>query len=270
MSRQEVDTFLTVKQQSSSPRTADSYRRVLGEVERLLGAPSAWTIFGVTGWLNECAARGCSEATRHTYLQIVRSFSHSQLPDLWAQLPKRIPHLATAPRVAQVDEVGALYASPQVRPALKLALLLMADAGLRECEVRALRWEDVDAVNEVLRVSGKGLKARAVAIPSERLWAMLLKRKQLTGYVLPGQRGGMLTRGLLSRELGNVSETLLGHRLPGHSFRHGFAVRASNSGVGVNSIQRALGHATLAQTSHYLEGLAGDVVEMRKQFEAFR
>jgi integrase/recombinase XerD len=169
-----------------------------------------------------------------------------------------------------VDEVGALYASPQVRPALKLALLLMADAGLRECEVRVLRWEDTDTTNETLHLRGKGMKARAVAIPSERLWAMLLKRKQLTGYVLPGQRGGMLTRGLLSRELGNVSETLLGHRLPGHSFRHGFAVRASNSGVGVNSIQRALGHSSLTQTSHYLTGLSHDTSEMRKQFEAFR
>ncbi len=261
--------WIHIAGQGFSPRTKDLYARVLGEVEAALGPPTGWTIFGVSAWLQDLTTRGCSPATRHTYLQAVRSFCRSQLPDLWAQLPKRIPHMAGDPQVAHQEDIDALYASPQVRPALKTALLLMADGGLRECEVRALRWDDVDLVNEVLLVHGKGSKLRRVAVPSRRLWENLAKRAQPVGYVVPGRGGNMLSRGTLSRQLAKASEVCTGKRLPAHAFRHGFAVRAAET-VPMNHLQRALGHASLSTTAKYLRSLDGDIEAQRKAFEAFR
>ena len=263
-----IEVWLSVVRESLSPRTLELYEMVLRQVKEALGEPEAWTIFGVMGWLADCSARGCSDATRHTYLQALRSFCRTQRKDLWEELPRSITAMPTKPRVAEVDDVQALYESPAVKPRLKLALLLMADAGLRECEVRGLTWENVDLVNEVIRVQGKGNKVRMLPAPSQRLWAALQREAErlaaASGYVIPGRGGEQITRGHISRRLGDAAERILGHRLPAHSFRHGFAVRAVQSQVPEKMLQMALGHSALSTTDRYLRGLDGNVEALRE------
>jgi integrase/recombinase XerD len=268
-----IEVWLSVVRESLSPRTLALYTSVLRQVREALGAPEDWSIFGLMGWLGDCAARGCSDATRHTYLQALRSFCRTQRKDLWGELPKTITAMPTKPRVAEVDDVQALYESPALKPRLKLALLLMADAGLRECEVRGLTWENVDLVNEVIRVQGKGNRVRMLPVPSQRLWAALQKEAGrlavVSGYVIPGRSGEQMTRGHVSRQLGDVAETVLGHRLPAHSYRHGFAVRAVQSQVPEKMLQVALGHSSLSTTDRYLRGLDGNVEALRGAFASF-
>ena len=262
-----IEVWLSVVRESLSPRTLDSYASVLGQVGRALGEAEGWTIFALMGWLGECGARGCSDATRNTYLQALRSFCRTQRPDLHEHLPNYIDSMPTQPRVAEVEEVQTLYESRALKPKLKLALLLVADAGMRECEVRGLRWEDIDLVNEVLRVEGKGNKVRLLPVPSVRLWAALEqaagKLTAVAGYVVPGRGGEQMTRGHLSRQLGDAAENILGRRLPAHAFRHGFAVHAVHSKVPEKMLQMALGHGSLSTTDRYLKGLDGDVEALR-------
>jgi integrase len=263
-----IKVWLSVVRESLSPRTLGLYEMVLRQVQEKLGAPETWTIFGIMGWLAECSTRGCSDATRNTYLQALRSFCRTQRKDIYGSLPKNITAMPTKPRVAEADDVQALYESATLKPRLKLALLLMADAGMRECEVRSLSWENVDLANQVVRVQGKGNKVRMLPMPSPRLWAALQGQAARigtpVGYVVPGRGGEQITRGHLSRQLGDASEEILGHRLPAHSFRHGFAVRAVQSKVPEKMLQMALGHQALSTTDRYLKGLDGNVKALRE------
>ena len=79
-----------------------------------------------------------------------------------------------------------------------------------------------------------------------------------------------MARGVLSRQLGNLSEEVLGHRLPAHAYRHTFAVRASQCRISTKFIQMALGHQALASTEKYLRSLEGDVEVLRAGFGSFR
>jgi integrase len=269
-----IKVWLSVVRESLSPRTLGLYEMVLRQVEQALGEPETWTIFGIMGWLSECSTRGCSDATRNTYLQALRSFCRTQRKDIYGELPKNITAMPTKPRVAEADDVQALYESAALRPRLKLALLLMADAGMRECEVRSLTWENVDLANQVVRVQGKGNKVRMLPMPSPRLWAALQGQAARigvpAGYVIPGRGGEQVTRGFLSRQLGDASEEILGRRLPAHSFRHGFAVRAVQSQVPEKMLQIALGHSSLATTDRYLRGLDGNVEALREALVPLR
>lgn len=263
-----IEVWLSVVRESLSPRTLALYTSVLGQVREALGAVEDWTLFGLMGWLGECSARGCADATRNTYLQALRSFCRTQHKDLYEALPRSINIMPTQPRVAEADDIQTLYESPALRPKLKLALLLMADAGLRECEVRGLRWEDVDLVNKVIRVEGKGKKVRLLPVPSQRLWAALYSEASRlaapAGHVVPGRGGEQMVRNCLSKQLAKASETVLGRCLPAHSFRHGFAVRAIQRQVPEKMLQMALGHGALSTTDRYLKGLDGNVEALRE------
>ena len=70
-----------------------------------------------------------------------------------------------------------------------------------------------------------------------------------------GSGGELMTRGHLSRQLGDAAESGLGRRLPAHSFRHGFAVHAVQSEVPEKMLQMALEHGTLSTKDRYLKGL---------------
>jgi len=77
------------------------------------------------------------------------------------RLPRRLPRPAAAGDVdvtlaGGIDEVA-------------VAVSLMADAGLRCCEVAALRWGDVDLTGRRIYVTGKGGHDRTVGIPSRLL-----------------------------------------------------------------------------------------------------
>src|SRR5262249_22103560 len=86
-------------------------------------------------------------STRHTVLMDLRSILCRFAVEA-KYLPKA-PELPKPPRRGKrvvlaptYEQVKALLAS--ARPAHKLAFSLAAFAGLRACEVRALRWMDVD------------------------------------------------------------------------------------------------------------------------------
>ena len=51
-------------------------------------------------------------------------------------------------------------------------------------------------------------------------------------------------------------------RFAPHQLRHAHAVEMAREGVGLNVIQRQLGHANLGITSVYLEGIdSGEIIE---------
>ena len=259
----DVKNWLEMIKQSKSSNTYALYKMVIHQIIGEFGSPTHWGDSTINSFLEWCAGRENSLSTRNTKLQVIRSFIKSMGLDIL--VPEQVSHPSPNPKVASVDNVKALVG--KLKGKYRLALLLMADAGLREAEVRHLRWDDVD---DMLTIYGKGNKIRMIPIATERL-SNALKQGQNNGnkYVVSNGNGSPICSGWLSKKIAKVSEELGIGRLTAHSFRHQFAARAVRRGVPVKAIQVALGHSNLVTTDHYLRSLVGNNEFLEKSFECF-
>jgi len=136
----------------------------------------------------------------------------------------------------------------------------MYGCGLRVSEVVNLKISDIDFGNQVLRIIGKGSKARIV--PFYQIINDLLKhylkeiRPKYVGaeheYVFVNRNGRKLTtRGveyLLDRV---VVENGLTFKIHPHTLRHSFATHLLDAGVDLRIVQELLGHSNLSTTQIY-------------------
>src|SRR4029077_13904703 len=90
------------------------------------------------------------------------------------RLPRRLP------RPARLDDVELVIAGAE--PRIAAVMLLMADAGLRCCEVARLEWRDVDLGVGVMIVRGKGDRDRMIGL-TPRLAAALAAFDDVDGPV---------------------------------------------------------------------------------------
>lgn len=171
---------------------------------------------------------------------------------------KKLPGEAMRERIlAPEEEVGLLgEASRALRPLLILAL----DTGLRYGEIVGLTWDRVDLrQQEIVLTQTKNGRYRRVPLTARVLET--LRAQAAT----PAPCGLVFSRGNGER-LRSVREAFLGAcaraRLSGlrfHDLRHTFATRLVTSGVDIVTVQRLLGHQTLAMTQRYAHPTSADM-----------
>jgi integrase len=154
--------------------------------------------------------------------------------------------------------------------ALDMALYTMATyTGLRQGELRGLRWASVDfgqstvhvveGVTRGRRSSPKGRRRRTVPLAPPVAAALLELRasSEWTGsddpvFACPSTGRPMARAGIMSR----YREALVAAGLPAtfsfHDLRHTFGTTMARAGVEVGTIQAWLGHADLATTQLYM------------------
>ena len=152
------------------------------------------------------------------------------------------------PRALSENQVRALL-GVIANPLDRAWILLMLYGGLRTCEVRALRWEDVDLRARTVRIEeSKGLRSRAVFLNPRTVQA-------LAG--LPGNSGYVFTyRGkpLSARYCQSHLQTLgkrCGVKVTPHQLRHCCATFLLNAGMSVFAVQKILGHRHVETTLRY-------------------
>lgn len=214
--------------------------------------------------------RGSTVATK---LAILQQFFKWAVKLGWASedcieacVAEKYPH--ETPRCLSRDEINTLLAHATGR--WVTAILLAADLGLRESEIRGAKWDAVDLERMQVRVVGKGQKLRVLPIVTDRLANHLrkLQPSSTSGYLVPGECGNMLASGSFAKYLSRLSETVgIEHANP-HAFRHGFAGSAHLSGVPVGVLQHMLGHSSITTTQTYLQSLGG-VENLRDGMAAF-
>lgn len=169
------------------------------------------------------------------------------------------------PKVLTRDEVSLLLAQPQGNSPGALrdrALLeLMYACGLRASEAVAIRLDELDLDEGVLRANGKGSKERLVPIGSKAVEALreylTVGRPQLVGLrdesrVFVNQRGQGLTRqGLYKIVQRHAKSAGLADKMSPHTLRHTFATHLLAGGCDLRSLQEMLGHADIATTQIY-------------------
>jgi integrase/recombinase XerD len=167
------------------------------------------------------------------------------------------------PKALSVEEVGRLLAAPVGDERLarrdRAMLELLYGAGLRISELTGLDVDDLDPVDRLVRVRGKGDKDRVVPygeVAADALDAWLVGGREVSRPTVPAvfvnARGGRLTRqGVWKLLKAHAARIGMGDRVSPHTLRHSFATHLLDGGADVRAVQELLGHASVTTTQIY-------------------
>jgi integrase/recombinase XerD len=152
-------------------------------------------------------------------------------------------------------------------------MVLILDTGLRISEVIGLRMDQIDFRGGVLRVMGKGGKERQVPFGTtskQALWNYMARRGEVPdqGLLFVNRFGGQLCRIWMQQAMRFLGRRvgIQGVRVSPHTLRHTFAVNYVKNGGDAFSLQRILGHSSVAVTeAHYAHLLKDDLVAASQQ-----
>lgn len=274
----QLDDFIgyMLYERNRSPLTADSYRRDIESFERFLrGAGQGMTLAtadtdAIRAWMEDMMDRGNSPSSICRRLSAVKSMYRYALsrrlvehdPAHAVYAPKkrrRLPQFVSAAdmdRLIDHTEWGDDYIGTRTRT----IILMLYETGMRVSELTGLDDADIDLAQQELHITGKGNKQRIVPFGTEL-------RQQMLGYMQmrDAQHGGTGTAAFLRNDKGArmtqaqvrtvVKQQLmavdhLGKRSP-HVLRHSFATAMLDNGADLESVQKLLGHASLATTEIY-------------------
>lgn len=256
------------------PLTARNVRMVLGQFAAINDVRvAAIKRRHVIRWLD--SMEHLAQSTRRNRLAVVRTFCRWLIDEGMLSSdpcrkikplrePQRVPRALTPEQVAAV-----LDACPDTRA--RAAVVLMAQEGMRRGEVAALEVGDLDMVNRLIVVTGKGGSQRVLYMTEQT-------RRAVTDHLaVQGDVAGPLlrsfqypTRGLhpdtvsaivrRAMEAGGVKRAPRDGVSP-HALRHTALTDMLRAGAHVRDVQHVAGHAHLATTETYLPLMVGALRE---------
>ena len=181
-----------------------------------------------------------------------------------AVLPSTIRSLPKALRYEQVDAL--LQACPIDGPPAMVrdrALLeLLYGTGIRISEAVGLDVDDIDTVQGIVQVTGKGGKQRRLPVGGyarDAVDAYLVRGRPAliakgTPRLFLNARGGPLSRQSAWQSLqAAVRRASLDVHVSPHSLRHSYATHLLEGGADVRVVQELLGHASVTTTQIYTQ-----------------
>jgi integrase len=264
------------------PSTVGSYRSTIVHAKEVFGGTRVRRIGpeDIAGFNMILRERGCSASTRAKHLRVLGACLQAAVFYRYAESnPVRDLPPAQRPRPERKeaayfenDELPRLFRRLRTEPYRSLCLVALK-TGMRQGELFALRWCDVDLEEAVVRVR-RSRTGRAVGTPKNRerrdvdlisdvvelLTRLRGECESANGddLVFPGVNGsGFLTPSVVLRRhlypamnragISRVGPTQ--EKRTFHSFRHTFAKRALESGTQITWLSRHLGHSTLKVTT---------------------
>jgi len=256
-------------ERGASPHTLDAYRRDLARlIAHMDDAGIDWRALDgerLRGFVANEHRRDLSARSVQRRLSAWRGFFRDALarglldrdPSLGLRAPKaaqRLPQTLDADEAAQLVEVP-LDAGP--RPLRDRAMLeLFYSSGLRLSELCNLRWRDLDLVDGLVRVLGKGGKTRIVPVgrhAREALAALAAHSAADAADAVFTARGktAIGPRAVQKRIKQLAQRQGIWKRVHPHLLRHSFASHVLESSGDLRGVQELLGHADIATTQIY-------------------
>ena len=142
----------------------------------------------------------------------------------------------------------------------RLVIMMLYETGIRRSELLGLKDSDVDTVAMQVKVTGKRNKQRIIPFGNElkeEIQAYLCSRESELGLkeaaaFFVTDKGMPLTDSLLSSIVkDNLSKVTTIKKKSPHVLRHSFATAMLNNKADLTSIQKLLGHESVATTEIY-------------------
>lgn len=262
-------------EKNASERTVVKYACSLGLFRKFLDEECegvAWENVDrdiISDWIEHEMEAGCTARTVCGYLTGVKAFYRFGLkrglmdndPAYSIEGPKKNKPL---PYFVKEKEMNRLLDDVEWRDSMediraRTIILVFYATGVRASELMGLDDSDVDFVNNRIKVTGKRDKQRIVPFGlelREELLAYMAKRdaelsRQCEALFVDDKgkrmRYSQVWR-IVNRRLGLV--TTMKRRSP-HVLRHSFATAMLNNDAGLESVQKLLGHESVATTEIY-------------------
>ena len=253
-----TDFILSRQAMNCAPSTLAFYRQTAGAFlswceTQGITQPQEVTARIVRQYL--AGMQGKADRTRHAYARAIKT-----LLRFWHR-EKYIPEAVTfdMPKIAKkrlpvlnAEQLKQVIQACNIRD--KAIVLFMADSGLRNSEVCALNWDDVNMqTGTVVVKNGKGGKARISRIGAKARRALLAYRRTLTdreGVLFQSRTGGRLQGNGLRLMFRRLSiET--GIHVTAHAMRRTFTILSLRAGMSPIHLQGLGGWADLEMVSYY-------------------
>jgi integrase/recombinase XerC len=154
----------------------------------------------------------------------------------------------------------------------KLIVELFYATGIRRAELINIKIEDIDFVNETVKVLGKRNKERYIPLikPIQiSLKNYIIQRNDIDNkevYLLLTKKGKKIYDTLVYRIINNYFSCVSSKvKKSPHIIRHSFATHLLNEGADLNSVKELLGHSSLASTQVYTHSSMGKLKEIYNQ-----
>lgn len=257
-----------------SPHTVSNYRRdlnaVAAELNRMQVADwSGANAFNMRTVISRQHGEGLSGRSLARRLSAVRSlFSHlirhkhievNPVADVPA--PKDHQKLPETLQIEDIQRLFALSGDDVLLLRDRAVFELIYSCGLRLAEVVQLDFDSIDMQTGMVRVVGKGDKARDLPVGKEALnavreWKLRrseLQRGNATEQALfISNRGARLSARSIQLRLKTLArKTGISHNVYPHLLRHSFASHLLESSGDLRAVQELLGHADITTTQVY-------------------
>lgn len=256
-----------LEQQGRSQTTRDEYRNRVRALARWLEVRKSTLLTADATLLRQWrSSLTVGHGTVLGYVCAVRSFYR------WAIWDRRITTDPTAdlplPRVRArrprpIGEEQLVIAINEAPARIRQWLILAALAGLRACEIAALRREDIlDTADEpIMIVRGKGDKERIIPL-SPQLWGeLVLGGLPVSGPIARKERGrGPITAKAVSGAV-NAYLRRVGVDATLHQLRHRFGTKAYAVKRDIRVVQDLMGHASPVTTAGYAAFANGAAID---------
>ena len=169
------------------------------------------------------------------------------------------------PKILTEKDVESLLMAPDTETLLGLRdrslFEVLYATGLRVSELVGLELTQINLVQGVLRVTGKGNKERLVPLGEEAInWLEKylniarsdLLKGQVTDALFVTKRGGAMTRQAFWYLIKRYAfQAEIASDISPHTLRHAFATHLLNHGADLRVVQMLLGHSDLSTTQIY-------------------
>jgi tyrosine recombinase XerC len=197
-------------------------------------------------------------SVRNFYKYLVKTKKIEANPFLYILTPKDEKKL---PNFLSEEETAALIDSADKDSFLgrrdRVILELLYSCGIRVHELTTLDINDVDLVNEEIKVFGKGSKQRIVPMggAAARLLRDYLKELKVisasAAVFINKNKGRLTTRAIEMMIKTYAKKAGIEKKVTPHTMRHSFATHLLDRGADLRSVQELLGHSNLSSTQIY-------------------
>lgn len=274
-----IDSFINhlEYEKRSSPHTVVAYRKDLEQAAEFVALSfqidelqqcehpelRAWVIDLVEQGLSATSVNRKIATLRSFFKFLLRSGMISKDPTYKLKAlkkPKKLPEFVQETTIRDVlDE--SVYEPTFEGQRDKMVMEFLYLTGVRLSELTALKWKDLNLVEDQVKVLGKRNKERIIPFTKVLRQNILLYKKVFeerfskiegNSYFITSNRGEQAYSMMIYRIVRHYLDLFAQNtRRSPHLLRHTFATHLLNKGADLNAVKDLLGHASLAATQVY-------------------